>query len=69
MARTRDTSDIRIDTVRHGDDYYGRITGYDCGRRVWSQQSPIRRLSRVDATHDAQDLARTVIIHQWEQDT
>lgn len=38
--------------------YRGRVTCYENGRRLWSEMSPITRLTRDDALDDARGMAR-----------
>lgn len=62
MNRTTWSTDIppnciRLSAYSEGQDYIGRITVYENGRRLWRESAKIRRLNRADALDDARRLA------------
>lgn len=56
---------ITCETIRRGQSYYGRIAVYEHGVRLWSEESPIARLSRGDAMRDAQQMAHDLKVTQF----
>ncbi len=48
---------IKAETYENNGGYYGRAVVYDKGRRIYTHQSGIRRISRGDALADANQSA------------
>jgi hypothetical protein len=60
------TNGIKSETVKRGADYIGRIAVYEDGKRLYSVETEIRRLSRGDALQDAQQAAHDLIVSNFE---
>jgi hypothetical protein len=53
---------IKSETIKRGNDYIGRCAVYEDGKRLYSFETEVRRLSRGDALTDARKAAHDLIV-------
>ena len=52
---------VKIETVRKGESYIGRVAVYTDGRRLYTYRTNIKRLTREDALRDAEQEANDMV--------